>query len=177
MAVVRPITVGAPSLSSAPGPTFDGRFAPDLVAPGEFIASSLSRDTSPESPSSAFFSGPSDPHLAWADDGVHGLLRGTSQAAPVVAGAAALLFQADPALTPRTVREILRVTAVGAVGSSPRLGFGRLDVLGAVRYALGQRGTAVDAIRSSVGVSRDALPPGDEITIVSVTPRAADGTP
>src|SRR5205085_2548664 len=107
-----------------------GRFAPDLIAPGEFIAAALSADAPPDRPGSAFFVGGSAPDFAWADDGVHGLLRGTSQAAPHVAGAAALLLQADPSLTALQVREILRVTATHeGRGFSPRVGFGRLDVL------------------------------------------------
>jgi subtilisin family serine protease len=177
--VTRPLTVGAPSTFSSTGPTADGRFAPDVIAPGEFIAAALSADASPDMPGSAFYVGGTAPHFAWADDGVHGLLRGTSQAAPHVAGAIALLLQADPSLTPRRLREILRATAAPPddTGFSPRLGFGRLDVLAAVRHIGGRRGDSVSAARSSVGVSRDALPPGDAITTVTATPRDADGTP
>jgi subtilisin family serine protease len=176
--IMRNLTVGDPATFSATGPTSDGRFAPDLVAPGEFIAAALSADASPDQPTSAFYAG-SSPHLVWADDGVHGLLRGTSQAAPHVAGAVALLLQADPSLTATQIREILRVSARsdGTFGFSTRLGFGRLDVLGAVEQARGQRGAGASATTSTVGVSRDALPPGEETTTVSVTPRDAAGVP
>lgn len=174
-----PIAIGDPSSFSSPGPTADGRFAPDLLAPGEFVAAALSADAPPDQPGSAFFVAGA-PTLAWADDGLHGILRGTSQAAPMVAGAAALLLQKDPQLTGDQVREILRASArpleIG-LGYSPRTGFGALDVLSAVRLAGGRRGGPVSAALSTVGVSRDALPPGDEQTRVTVTPRDASGAP
>jgi subtilisin family serine protease len=176
--ITRNLTVGQPASFSATGPTSDGRFAPDLVAPGEYIAAALSADALPDRPESAFFVGSAAPNFAWADDGVHGLLRGTSQAAPHVAGAAALILQANPQLTAAEVREILRVTArADGLGFSTRLGFGRLDVPAAVRYARGLRGSAVSASRSVVGISRDAIPPGDATTTVTVTPRDDAGAP
>jgi subtilisin family serine protease len=162
---------------SAPGPTADGRFAPDVSAPGEFIIAALSSATDPSKESSAFFvSGM--PHYAIADDGLHGVLRGTSQATPMVTGAAALLFQSNPALTPPRMRELLRACArdTGA-GFSPREGFGHLDLDLAARFATGARGGAVSPSLSSVGVSRDALAPGDDTTTVSVTPRDDTGLP
>ncbi|HEY7953967.1 MAG TPA: S8 family serine peptidase [Polyangia bacterium] len=177
--ISRPIELGVPSSFSSPGPTSDGRFAPDLLAPGEFVAAALSVDAPPDQPTSAFFVDGS-PTFAWADDGLHGILRGTSQAAPMVAGAAALLLQADPTLTGNAIREILRATArplEGSLGYSPRTGFGALDLLAAVRYQRGLRGQAVSASLSTVGVSRDALPPGDEETRVTVTPRDGSGAP
>lgn len=175
--IMRSGVIGAPSSFSSNGPTADDRFAPDVIAPGEYIVSALSADASPDNPNSAFFVSPGN-HLAWADDGVHGVLRGTSQAVPHAAGAIALLFQADPTLTSSAVREILRVSAHdGGAGYTPKLGFGKLDVLAATQFALGARGAAVSATASSVGVSRDVVPPGDETTVVTVTPRADDGTP
>jgi subtilisin family serine protease len=175
--ITRAAQVGASSSFSSSGPTSDGRFAPDLLAPGEFIASSLSVDAPTDQPTSAFFAGANAPTYASADDGVHGVLRGTSQAAPAVAGAIALLFAVDPMLTAGAAREILRATAQVEAGFSTREGFGRLDVLAALRQARGARGGAVSASRSSVGVSRDLLPPGDETTVVSVTPRDDGGVP
>ena len=176
-AATRSAIVGNPSSFSSSGPTADDRFAPDVLAPGEYVVSALSTDASPDSPTSAFFVAPGN-HLTWGDDGVHAILRGTSQAAPHVTGAIALLFQADPTLTASAVREILRVTAHdGGAGFTPKLGFGKLDVLAAARYVRGARGAAVSATASSVGVSRDVVPPGDETTVVTVTPRADDGMP
>jgi subtilisin family serine protease len=177
MPISRPGIVGNPSTFSATGPTADDRFAPDVLAPGEYIVSSLSVDASPDSPTSSFYAGVGN-HVAWADDGVHGILRGTSQATPHVTGALALLLQADPTLTTTALREILRATARDELGGyTPRSGFGKLDVLTALRYVRGARGDTVSATSSSIGISRDLVPPGDATTVISITPRAADGMP
>jgi hypothetical protein len=177
MPISRPPTPGFPSAFSATGPTADGRFAPDVLAPGEYIISSLSIDASPDSPSSEFFVGVGN-HFAWADDGVHGILRGTSQATPHVTGTLALLLQSDPALTPSALREILRVTTRDDLGGyTPRVGFGKLDALAALRYARGAHGATVSPTASSIGLSRDVIPPGDATTVVTVTPRDDQGVP
>jgi subtilisin family serine protease len=173
--ITRNIEIGNGSLFSSSGPSFDGRFAPDLAAPGEFVASALSRDAHPDSPSSDFFvSGMTT--FGWADDGVHGLLRGTSQAAPFVAGAVALLFQLDASLTADQVREILRASAQGS-GWSPRLGFGRLDLPSALAVTRGRVGASLDPDKSSVGVSFDQIPPGESRSTITVTPRDSSGIP
>jgi hypothetical protein len=175
--IQRNVTVGNPSSFSSTGPTSDGRFAPDLMAPGEFIVAALSSNTSPNDPASAFFV-PNHPNYTWADDGVHAVLRGTSQSAPHVAGACALLLQADPTLDPTKMRELLRVTARPTpVGWSPREGFGKLDVLAALQYLGGKRGAAVDSTASSVGTSRDLVAPGADTFTITVIPRDAAGTP
>ena len=177
MPITRSAIVGSTSSFSSAGPTADGRFAPDVLAPGEYIVSALSAAASPDNPTSAFFVAAGN-HLTWGDDGVHAILRGTSQAAPHVVGAVALLFQADPTLTPTAVREILRVTARDdGAGFTPKVGFGKLDVLAAARYVRGARGGSASATASSIGLSRDLVPPGDETTVVTVTPRGDDGTP
>jgi subtilisin family serine protease len=173
--IQRNLVLGNPSSFSSTGPTIDGRFAPDLLAPGEFIMAALSSATSPNDPSSAFYV-PGHPNYTWADDGVHAALRGTSQAAPHVAGACALLLQADPTLTLTSMRELLRVTARPTpVGWSTREGFGKLDVLSALHYLRGQRGTTLDANQSSVGSSRDLVAPGEDTFTVTAIPRDGDG--
>lgn len=164
------------SYFSAAGPTADGRFAPDLAAPGEFLLSSLSTAAPPTAAGSVFHVG-SDANYLWADDGVHAALRGTSQAAPHVAGAAALLFQMEPKLDPERLRELLRASAHGLSRFSPRLGFGKLDVALAARALRGERGARADPERSLVGVSRDLIAPGSGRALVTVVPKDRDGLP
>lgn len=93
------------------------------------------------------------------DAGVSGLYRddfgGTSSAAPLAAGVAALVLSANPNLTAAQVKQILESTAdkIGAPneydakGHSPRYGYGRINALRAVQRAqamIGQGQTALD---------------------------------
>ncbi len=111
------------SAFSSNGPTRDERQKPELCAPGEQIASSLSRDAGRAAPE---------------PDGVHHRISGTSMAAPHVAGAVALLFQINPKLTSEQARKILMASAErapGQTGYDPGRGFGRLNVKRAVEMA------------------------------------------
>jgi len=170
------VSVGTPSLFSSPGPTSDGRFAPDVIAPGEYVLSSLSIDAPPDKTSSAFYVA-NNPTLALADDGVHGALRGTSQASPMVAGSVALLLAARPTLTSDAVRELLRATAkpLPGPGWSPRAGFGVIDTVAALTAATTTLSGTVDSQASTVAVSRDWVPPSDEQVRISIVPRDPTG--
>ena len=68
--------------------------------------------------------------------GLYGFASGTSYAAPQVAGAAALVWAANPRLTARQVAAVLEQTASGHGAWSPELGYGVLDVAAAVDLAL-----------------------------------------
>jgi serine protease AprX len=92
------------------GTTLDGYYKPDIFAPGVDIISVLSYG------SDWIFEHPD--HVVM--DGEYFRLSGTSMAAPMVAGAAALLLQAEPDLTPDQVKYRLTHSA-GTVGSSPYL--------------------------------------------------------
>ena len=86
---------------------------PDLVAPGEFVMSSV--------------------------PGGYATMSGTSMAAPHVAGAVALLRQADPAMTVDQVIATLKATAhdLGPAGPDNQFGAGLVDVFAAVKSVLG----------------------------------------
>jgi subtilisin family serine protease len=181
--VQRVVTVGMPSGFSSTGPTADGRFKPDLAAPGEFITSTLSADALPTQNASAFHT---TLRTLWADDGVHGVLRGTSMACPHVVGAVALILQKRPELDAPAVKELLRATArtddfvgPGAVWS-PKWGFGKLAVDIFARVLAGEQPERVDVNVSAVGVSRDVVPPNagaDSISVITVVPKDASGLP
>lgn len=87
------LSVGAISVDkylayfSSTGPTNDGRIKPDVVAPGMFI------------------------YCARPGTNSYTTQQGTSLAAPLAAGSAALVLSARPELTPIQVRDALRNTA------------------------------------------------------------------
>ena len=66
----------------------------------------------------------------------YGFASGTSYAAPQVAGAAALVWAANPRLTARQVAAVLEQTASGHGSWSAELGYGVIDVAAAVDLAL-----------------------------------------
>ena len=67
--------------------------------------------------------------------GLYGYASGTSFAAPQVAGAAALVWAANPRLRAKEVAAILKRTASGGGKWSAQLGYGVLDVAAAVAQA------------------------------------------
>jgi subtilisin family serine protease len=64
-------------------------------------------------------------------------ISGTSMATPHVSGVAALVFGANPSLTPAAVEQILKSTArdIGAVGYDTRFGYGMPNAVAAVDAA------------------------------------------
>ncbi len=98
---------GAVAWFSSRGPTADGRTKPDLAARGV--------------------------RVVWADTWIGvGLASGTSLAAPLVAGAGALLLQAHPDWGPHEVASALRSTASQAMAPDTVLGWGIVDAQAAV---------------------------------------------
>ncbi|MCA1561247.1 MAG: S8 family serine peptidase [Acidobacteria bacterium] len=92
--------------SRGPG-LIDGSVKPDLVAPGVAIesladAGSLLYQTRPAARRWGTVRTASEPYIS---------LSGTSMAAPIVAGTVALMLQANPSLSPESVKTILHRTA------------------------------------------------------------------
>jgi subtilisin family serine protease len=112
------LPIGGVASFSSLGPTRDGRVKPDVVAPGEVIASARS---------SAVPKSPNDP------DAYHMVLAGTSMATPHVAGVIALMLQYLPDLRAIDVPQLLRQTArldrfTGLLrNGSGAWGFGKVD--------------------------------------------------
>lgn len=118
---------------SSRGPTRGDYLAkPDLVAPGYGIVSLAVAGSSLYAANHQYLVDGSvptgyPPYLS---------LSGTSMAAPQVAGALALMFEANPKLTPNLAKAILQYTAQTYDGyNALEQGAGFLDVLGAVRLA------------------------------------------
>jgi serine protease AprX len=130
---------------SSRGRTRDGFAKPDLVAPGVSIVSHRARGSTVDALRPAarlgehYFKG-----------------TGTSQAAAVVSGVAARMFEANPRLTPDEAKTALVGTASRTVAGQPGAGAGLLDAGAAVkaarekRYA-GQRPSAGLARSSGLG--------------------------
>jgi len=104
------LAVGATTLAgdvtnfSSRGPTSDGRTKPDIAAPGAQVAS--------------VDVGSVDQYTNW---------NGTSAAAPVAAGLAALVLEAQPGLTAQELADLLRDTASQAATPDDALGWGIID--------------------------------------------------
>jgi len=111
---------------SSRGPTRIDRFVkPDVLAPGYQIASLLAPNSTLANKYPGMKIGTS-----------YFRLNGTSMAAPVAAGTAALLLQANPGLSANTIKAILQFTAQRLPGLDVMTqGSGELNVAGAVRFA------------------------------------------
>ncbi len=97
----RVITVGATDFSdqvasfSSRGPTIQGLIKPDLVAPGVDVAAARARGT----------------HLGTILSESYTRMSGTSMAAPLVAGLAALMLEISPQLTASEIKAILQLNS------------------------------------------------------------------
>lgn len=109
---------GKIAMFSSPGPLRDGRSKPDLVAPGAFIVSALSRDSKPDA--------------IYIVNDYYRANAGTSMATPFVTGLVALLLQKNKQLTPDQIKQILRRASKipgQPIGTfDPKWGYGVIDV-------------------------------------------------
>ncbi|MFN8597453.1 MAG: S8 family peptidase [Anaerolineae bacterium] len=150
------ITVGAVDDKETVNPTDDtvasfsaygtpqGFAKPDVVAPGKDIVSLLSSDDNnlASSHPANIVTGP--------DGSVYFRMSGTSMAAPVVSGAAALLLQDEPNLTPDQVKYRLMATANKNWSgyNATQAGAGLVDIYAAIN------GTTVQSANTGVTASQ-----------------------
>ncbi|TCI01984.1 peptidase S8 [Corallincola luteus] len=102
----------------------------EVAAPGGDVRSSASNGILSTLNSGA--NGPSSDNYAW--------YQGTSMASPHVAGLAALLYAADPNITPNEIATAIQQTARPFPASCSSCGAGIADAAAAVDYVLGNDG-------------------------------------
>jgi subtilisin family serine protease len=112
---------------------------PDLSAPGYEITAALSSYTNQS------YSGTRKSRVTFNGRNYYFLsLSGTSMAAPLVSGVAALMWQANPALSPAQIKQILRETASNddftLAAGIERFGQGKINAWQAVIKALNTTG-------------------------------------
>jgi subtilisin family serine protease len=145
--------LGQLSLFSGKGPTIDGRIKPDITAPAEFVVGAMSR-----------LAADFGRTVIWPDtystNGRYCTGTGTSVSSPIVAGAIALMLQADSTLTLDQAKQILQTTAITDQNTNAfkipgnDWGWGKLDAYGAVAKILGDIPTknVLSRTNSSIGI-------------------------
>jgi serine protease len=122
------LSVGASDFAGNRAPFSEHGSFVSLAAPGASVFGALaSRSAATAFPRTAL------PGVSAA--GLYGFASGTSFAAPQVAGAAALVWAANPRLTAKQVASILEQSASGHGAWGPDLGYGVLDAAAAVDLA------------------------------------------
>jgi hypothetical protein len=158
-----PDHTGDISIFSSLGPTADGRAKPDLAAPGEGVASSLSTAANVQSPDIL-------------PGGLDQMMSGTSMATPQVTGSSALLLAASPGLTASQVKAILAGTATvdAFTGSVPNAtwGGGKLDALRAVARVIAPSSSVTRQV-----MQYETIAPGGEYGLTGSTKYAVRFTP
>ena len=110
---------------------YDNLIKPDLVAPGNRLISANSEGNLLVTQFPNL-----DAQISISGTRNQMFLNGSSMSAPVVAGAAALLLQINPRLSPNMVKAILQYTAQPLAGFNYlEQGAGQLNIEGAVRVA------------------------------------------
>lgn len=116
---------------SSHGPRVDGLLKPNIVAPGAKTISS--RDTTPGLAGvNALIIDNDGQNLNGSGPADYYVKQGTSMASPLAAGAAALLLQAEPTLSPQQVRVMLEQTATMAGAPNNEVGWGLIDIWDAI---------------------------------------------
>lgn len=135
--ITDPSVEGEVSPFSSWGILPDGRNLPDILAPGDCIASSMSTPfTATEYYNSTTY--PAVYGVMYGDNNPFywTIQQGTSQSSPAMAGIAALWLQANPNLTPEQIRQIAKETAAPTPTMTAQCGAGKVDALAGIKKAL-----------------------------------------
>lgn len=99
--------------------------------------------------------------------GSYGSVSGTSFSAPLTAGLAALIFSANPSLTPTQVEQIMESTALdlGDPGYDVYYGYGRIDALGALTQASGFVAKDIEPPNVMITYPNDGITVSGSITV------------
>lgn len=174
---------------SGAGPNALGVPKPDILAPGGIVVAAMSQQAIPGVPTSIFTSttcpasktGTRDNRCLQVD-AHHAMSTGTSMAAPMVTGVAALLFERDPTLTQDVVRALLQAGAHRVRGAAPfydQAAPGEIDVLGALSALddLKNPNAALpDAGSSWMSLSQDYATADGSVPLTAILElRSADG--
>ncbi|MDT0266567.1 S8 family serine peptidase [Streptomyces sp. DSM 44915] len=134
---------GAVSRFSGQGPTLDGRLKPELTAPGEGIVAAWPDGVPP----------PAEPPAPG-----YAALTGTSMATPQVAGAAALLAQADPELDAAGLKALLMASAAPTADATGYAqGAGRVDLARALDQPVSPQEPAVSVVVPAPWEAREEM--------------------
>lgn len=118
--------IGRSSSFSSLGPTRDGRWKPEISAPGQYLTAGLADGSLLSN---------------WSERAQNSArllsIEGTSMSAPVVTGAIALMLEKDPILTPNQIKEIFKETAQKDEHTqdtpwTPAYGAGKLNIVAAL---------------------------------------------
>ena len=151
---------------------YDHLVKPDLVAPGNKLISAKSRIS--------LLSLLNPTNEVW-NDGLSTntqliYMSGSSMASPIVAGAAALMLQANPTLTPNMIKMILMYTAQPlARFNHLEQGAGAINIEGAVRLAKLVRTDLRSSTRLGAPMLTTATMPDQRSTIAGQTVRWSQG--
>jgi subtilisin family serine protease len=125
----RSYTIGEITNFSSRGPRVDGLLKPNLMAPGAMVVSMLDSEVSSNESRIIDNDGL---NLDGSGPAQYYMNNGTSMSCPMAAGAAALILESDPILTPDEVIERLTSTADNADTPNSTIGYGTIDVYDAI---------------------------------------------
>jgi serine protease AprX len=130
---------------SSTGPTFEGFIKPDLVAPGGHVWGFM-----------ATYQKIAADHPTYMNNGDFFTMSGTSQAAAVVSGVAALVVASNHGLTPDQVKCRILASARPALNADGTLAYSLLQQgMGLVNAKLAVRGTASNCANQGLNIGAD----------------------